>query len=50
MIVHAEAELRWLDRTEERLAQHPRHAMSLELATERPKRGRPARVETPAVA
>ena len=48
MIVHAEAELHWLDRTEERLAEHPSHAMSLELATERPKRGRPARVETPA--
>ncbi|WP_345801927.1 PadR family transcriptional regulator [Microbacterium sp. AZCO] len=38
-----EAELRWLDRVEERLAQHPEHALALELSTERPKRGRPAR-------
>jgi DNA-binding PadR family transcriptional regulator len=43
MIVHAEAELRWLDRTEQRLAQHPEHALSLGLATDRPKRGRPAK-------
>ena len=41
MIAHAEAELRWLDRTERRLGAHPEHAMALELATERPKRGRP---------
>ncbi|MFH8250784.1 PadR family transcriptional regulator [Microbacterium sp. B2969] len=39
----AEAELRWLDRVEERLAQHPRHSFALALSTERPKRGRPAR-------
>ncbi|MFE7846026.1 PadR family transcriptional regulator [Microbacterium sp. NPDC057407] len=39
----AEAELRWLDHVERRLAQHPDHAMSLELSTERPRRGRPAR-------
>jgi DNA-binding PadR family transcriptional regulator len=44
MMLHAEAELRWLDRVQERLAQHPSRSMSLELATERPKRGRPARV------
>ncbi|MDN3496405.1 PadR family transcriptional regulator [Planococcus sp. APC 4015] len=43
MIAGAEAELRWLDRAEERLAQHPEHAMALELATERPRRGRPAK-------
>ncbi len=43
MIAQAEAELRWLDRAEERLARHPEHALALELATERPKRGRPAR-------
>ena len=43
MIVHAEAELRWLNVVEERLARHPDSALSLELATERPKRGRPAR-------
>lgn len=41
MIFAAEAEVRWLDHTEQRLAMHPQHAMSLELATERPKRGRP---------
>ncbi|HYJ49645.1 MAG TPA: PadR family transcriptional regulator [Microbacterium sp.] len=43
MILHAQAELRWLDLVEERLARHPEHAIALELATERPKRGRPAR-------
>lgn len=42
MIFAAEAELRWLDRTAQRLAQHPPHSTALELATERPKRGRPA--------
>lgn len=41
MIFAAEAELRWLDHTEQRLTRHPHHAMGLELATERPKRGRP---------
>lgn len=43
MLFHAEAEARWLDHAEARLARHPEHSMSLELATERPKRGRPAR-------
>lgn len=43
MIFHAEAEIRWLDHTEARLAQHPRHTLALELSTERPKRGRPAK-------
>ncbi|WP_442575091.1 PadR family transcriptional regulator [Microbacterium sp. F51-2R] len=42
----AEAELRWLDRAEERIAKHPARAMALSLATERPKRGRPARAES----
>ena len=42
MVVQAEAELRWLDRVEERLAQHPEHAVRLELSPERPKRGRPS--------
>ncbi len=41
MIFAAEAEVRWLDHTEQRLALHPQHAMALELSTERPKRGRP---------
>ena len=45
MIFAAEAEVRWLDQTEQRLAQHPDHAMALELSTERPKRGRPAKAE-----
>ncbi len=45
MIFSAEAEVRWLDHTEQRLALHPRHAMDLELETERPKRGRPAKSE-----
>jgi DNA-binding PadR family transcriptional regulator len=43
MIFSAEAEVRWLDHSEQRLALHPRRAMALELSTEKPKRGRPAR-------
>lgn len=43
LLFAAEAEERWLDHVERRLAAHPRHAMALELATERPKRGRPAK-------
>jgi DNA-binding PadR family transcriptional regulator len=46
MIFAAEAEVRWLDHTEQRLALHPQHALELELSTEHPKRGRPARVPT----
>ena len=42
MIFAADAEVRWLDHTEQRLARHPRQALALELSTERPKRGRPA--------
>lgn len=49
MIFQAEAEVRWLDHTEQRLRQHPRHAMQLELSAERPRRGRPARTEPGAV-
>lgn len=45
MLFAAEAELRWLDRTEQRLALHPHHTMGLELTSERPKRGRPAKHE-----
>ncbi|WP_426324298.1 PadR family transcriptional regulator [Microbacterium sp. E-13] len=41
MTFAAEAELRWLDRCEERLALHPDRAIALELSTEKPKRGRP---------
>ncbi len=43
MIFASEAEARWLDHTEQRLRQHPQHALELELSTERPKRGRPAK-------
>jgi len=43
MIFAAEAELRWLERTEQRLAGHAPHALALALTTERPKRGRPSR-------
>jgi len=43
MIFQAEAEVRWLDHTEQRLALHPRRALDLELSTARPKRGRPAK-------
>ena len=42
MVVQAEAEVRWLEHTETRLARHPEHALALELSTDRPKRGRPA--------
>lgn len=45
MIFAAEAEVRWLDHTEQRLSLHPEHAMALELSTDRPKRGRPAKAE-----
>ncbi|MCC2033446.1 PadR family transcriptional regulator [Microbacterium allomyrinae] len=48
MIFQAEAQVRWLDHTEQRLALHPEHAMALQLSTERPKRGRPARAEASA--
>lgn len=43
LVFQAEAEVRWLDHIEQRLAQHPQHALALELATDRPKRGRPAK-------
>lgn len=43
MIFAAEAEVRWLDHTEQRLALHPQHAMALALSDEKPKRGRPAK-------
>lgn len=46
MILAAEAELRLLDRTEERLARHPDSALPLALAADAPRRGRP--VKTPA--
>ena len=42
-LFQAEAEVNWLDRVRERLDAEPAHALSLELATERPKRGRPLR-------
>jgi DNA-binding PadR family transcriptional regulator len=42
MIFAAEAEVRWLDHSEQRLAARPHHIISLELSTERPRRGRPA--------
>ncbi|WP_109209971.1 MULTISPECIES: PadR family transcriptional regulator [Microbacterium] len=50
MIFAAEAEVRWLDHSEQRLALHPDHAMALELSTEKPKRGRPAKAESSASA
>jgi DNA-binding PadR family transcriptional regulator len=45
MIFAAEADLRWLDHAEERLGVHPRDGMALPLAAERPRRGRPARLD-----
>ncbi|GAT72682.1 PadR family transcriptional regulator [Microbacterium hydrocarbonoxydans] len=50
LLFTAEAELRWLDHVEERLRRHPQHAFALELTTDRPKRGRPARTASAAVA
>ena len=50
MIFAAEAELRWLEHVEGRLREHPQHAFALELTTVHPKRGRPAKAETAAVA
>ncbi len=46
MIFAAEAQVRWLDHVEQRLARHPEHAMALELSTEKPRRGRPASTES----
>lgn len=45
MIFTADAELRWLDHVEARLARHPRHALAIELTADRPRRGRPARID-----
>ncbi|MCK2036361.1 PadR family transcriptional regulator [Microbacterium sp. SSW1-49] len=42
MLSAAEAETRWLDHVEQRLSEHS--GTALPLATERPRRGRPARV------
>lgn len=49
MIFTADAELRWLDHVHAQLARHPRHALELELTSDRPKRGRPARSEPAAL-
>ncbi|WP_456283612.1 PadR family transcriptional regulator [Microbacterium sp. JZ101] len=43
LLFSAEADARWLAHAEERLAAHSDHALALDLSTERPKRGRPAR-------
>ncbi|MGV9770242.1 PadR family transcriptional regulator [Microbacterium sp. NPDC003461] len=43
MIFAAQAEVQWLDHTEQRLRAHPQRALDLELSTDRPKRGRPAK-------
>lgn len=45
LIAAAEADVAWLERTAARLAQHPDRALSLALATERPRRGRPVRAD-----
>lgn len=44
MIVSIEARLRWLDLAEQRLSSRPALASALALSTERPKRGRPAKL------
>ncbi|WP_144795555.1 PadR family transcriptional regulator [Microbacterium paludicola] len=43
MILSAEAEVHWLERAAQRLAAHPQHTVGIGLATERPRRGRPAK-------
>ncbi|WP_036316422.1 PadR family transcriptional regulator [Microbacterium sp. B24] len=48
MIFAAEAEVRWLDHVEQRIAGHPGRAMSLTLSADKPKRGRPAKATTEA--
>jgi hypothetical protein len=50
LIFQAEAEVRWLDHVEGRLTRHPARALELELATERPRRGRPPKAEADAAA
>jgi DNA-binding PadR family transcriptional regulator len=50
MIFATEAEVRWLDHVEERLRSHPRSDREMELSTERPRRGRPAKVTAEQVA
>lgn len=42
-VLATEAEIRWLDQTAQRLAQHPEHTLGLDLSAERPRRGRPSR-------
>ncbi|MBN7792998.1 PadR family transcriptional regulator [Microbacterium sp. 2216-1] len=46
MIFAAEAEVRWLDHTEQRLSLHPGHVLQLQLSAERPKRGRPSKARS----
>lgn len=43
LCAQAEAEVAWLARVAERLAQHPESARAVSLSGNRPKRGRPAR-------
>jgi DNA-binding PadR family transcriptional regulator len=50
LVFAAEAEVKWLDHAAARLSRHPARALPLQLATERPKRGRPTRAEASAVA
>lgn len=47
-VFHAEAEVRWLDHVENRLAHIPPAAAALPLVADRPRRGRPPRTATPA--
>ncbi|MCI1017654.1 PadR family transcriptional regulator [Microbacterium sp. C5A9] len=49
MLASADAELRWLDHVEARLAEHPQHALALGLTPDRPKRGRPTRTGSAAL-
>lgn len=43
LIFHAEAEVRWLEHAQQRLAEHPARAFDIALETDRPRRGRPPR-------
>jgi DNA-binding PadR family transcriptional regulator len=49
LIVAVEAELRWLDRAADRLAERAAHSPALTLGTQRPKRGRPALRDRPPI-
>ena len=46
LIFQTEAEVRWLDHVEARLARHPARTFDVALGTDRPRRGRPPRTDS----